>query len=387
MGVWANGDISATFKEKSAYMKTWKPASTPSVRLVYLRSPECVVCIGAYLTLIPLRSFTHSFTQNRDRLELYSLHKQSISGDAPGTMSVTTGPERAKYQAWRSKSGLTKQEAMGEYVQESDRQVRVYGLAGQQQQQVQQVSTPSSHLPDSQQAPPQQATMAQPRGLAAIPLLCAAASESRPAFIRRLSNTQPEHSWWSRQEALCATPGSIWALPETALIAVASLQEWVSLTADGGPLPLPAPVVQSFLWPLHNVLLALWMGMILEYTAVTAALELVQTVVWGRLRTGQALPAIWKDEIQWSSTAVHTLAEVHQPISARLVGVAMLPFTVLVGLTSFPGNVLVASVLYTIVLVSTWWYWFLVLPWLGLVLLGFSFVAGNCFALIELAGV
>jgi len=339
-----------------------------------------------------LPSSSKLYIQNRDRLELYALHKQAIAGDAPSTLTVNTGPERAKYQAWRSKSGLSKQEAMGLYVQESDRQVRVYGNSSSNNgstgiaAQIQDADRTASHQHEQQQQQ-QQATTAQPRGLAAIPLLCAAASESRAAFLRRLANTQPDQSWWSRQEALCAAPGSIWALPESALIWVASLQEYISLTAQGGPLPLPAPVVQSFLWPLHNVLLALWMGLILEYTAWTALTELLATTAWGRLRTGQSLEAIWKDEIQWSATAVHTLSEVHQPISARLVGVGMLPYTVLVGLTSFPGNVLVTSVLYTVALLATWWYWFIVMPWMGVCLLGFSVLAGNCFALIELAGV
>jgi hypothetical protein len=310
-------------------------------------------------------------------LELYALHKQSISGDAPASLTTSTGPERAKYQVWRSKSGLSKAEAMRLYVQESDRQVRVYGLTPQTPQ-----TTPAA-LEDVPRATP---TAAQPRGLAAIPLLCAAASESRQAFLRRLSNTPPDQSWWSRQEPLCATPGSLWALPETALIGVASVQEWISLNAEGF-LPVPAPVVQSFLWPLHNVLLALWMGVILVYTAWTAALELAQTVLWGRLRTGFSLPTIWKDEIQWSATAVHTLTEGHQPVSARLVGVALLPYTIVVGVTSFPASVLLASVLYTLSLIVTGWYSFLLLPWLGLCLVGIAVLAGNCFALIELAGV
>jgi hypothetical protein len=271
---------------------------------------------------------------------------------------------------------LSKAEAMRLYVQESDRQVRVYGLTPQTPQ-----TTPAA-LEDRPSGP----TAAQPRGLAAIPLLCAAASESRQAFLRRLSNTPPDQSWWSRQEPLCATPGSVWALPEAALIGAASLQEWISLTAEGF-LPFPAPVVQSFLWPLHNVLLALWMGLILVYTAWTAALELAQTVLWGRLRTGFSLPTIWKDEIQWSATAVHTLTESHQPISARLVGLALLPYTIVVAVTSFPSSVLLASGLYTVSLIATWWYSLLLLPWMGFCLLGTAVVAGNCFALIELAGV
>ena len=47
--------------------------------------------------------------------------------------STASGPERAKYQAWRSKSGLSQEESMRLYLQESDRQIRVYGSAANPQ--------------------------------------------------------------------------------------------------------------------------------------------------------------------------------------------------------------------------------------------------------------
>ncbi|OEU19937.1 hypothetical protein FRACYDRAFT_182222, partial [Fragilariopsis cylindrus CCMP1102] len=75
-------------------MQTWKPGSTPS---------------------------------NRDRLELYAYHKVAVSGDAPSSLSnAANAAERAKYQAWRSKSGKSQEDSMRLYVQEADRQLRVY---------------------------------------------------------------------------------------------------------------------------------------------------------------------------------------------------------------------------------------------------------------------
>jgi len=263
------------------------------------------------------------------------------------------------------------------YLQESERQVRVYGMSNTATPQTTPAIEQERTVPQQQQ---------QPRGLAAIPLLCAAASESRQAYLRRLANTLPEQAWWTRQEPLCASPGTLWALPETALIKFASIVERISLGCDG-VVPLPAPVVQSFLWPLHNCLLALWMGLILVSTAWTAAYQIVTTVIWGSRRTGFSLPGIWKDEVQWSCQSVHILTEGHQPLTARLVGLAVLPLTVLVGLANMASNALPASLLYTAALVLTWWYWFLVLPFMAAWMLGFANMAGNCFALIELAGV
>ncbi len=76
-------------------MKTWRPRNPPS---------------------------------NRDRLELYALHKQSVSGDAP---PVTTAEEeesssssslsvadKAKLAAWRTKRGMVQADAMQRYVEE-----------------------------------------------------------------------------------------------------------------------------------------------------------------------------------------------------------------------------------------------------------------------------
>lgn len=323
-------------------------------------------------------------------MELYALHKQAISGDAPATLATQTAAERAKYQSWKAKAGLSQTEAIRLYHQEADRQVRVYGGGL--------VTTTASGTMNgiggsfhNGGAPhvgqqPQDATPQQPRGLAAIPLLCAAASESRQAYLRRLANTRLEQAWWRRQEALTAAPGSIGALPESALLAVATFLEYVSLTCDGR-IPLPCSVVQSFLWPLHNCFLSVWMAYILVATAVTAAWEMLQTVVWGSRRTGLALEAVWKDQVQWTAQSARTLTESHQPLTARLMGLVLWPYTVLVVVAAMPGQVLWQAVAFCLLLGASWWYWFLVLPTLALWLLGAAVLAGNCFGLIELAGV
>lgn len=309
------------------------------------------------------------------------MHKQAVSGDAPLSLATQTAAERAKFQSWKSKAGLSQTEAIRVYLQEADRQIRVYGggLA----------TTRASANADAQEpasAPAEEPTAQQPRGLAAIPLLCAAASESRQAYLRRLVNTRLDQAWWRRQEPLTATPGSLWAFPESLLLSLASLLETISLTADGR-VPLPSGVVQSFLWPLHNCFLALWMGYILVMTAWTAVWEMTQTIVWGSRRTGLSLEGVWKDQVVWSAQAARTLTESHQPLTARLVGLALWPFSLLVILAGAPGQILWQAAVFNLLLGITFWYWFISLPILAFWMLGAAVLAGNCFGLIELAGV
>jgi diazepam-binding inhibitor (GABA receptor modulating acyl-CoA-binding protein) len=334
----------ATFRNKAAFMKSWRPENTPS---------------------------------NRDRLELYALHKQAVSGDAPNSIPASASvSEKAKYQAWRGKRGLTQQEAMTMYVAECDRQLRVYGNSPQ---------TPSN----TPLSPNRESVVMTPRGLAAVPLLCAAASESRVAYLRRLAQTAPDTGWWSRQEPLCASPGTLGALPEQSLLAVAALVEKASLQWAGGVLPYT--VLQSFLWPLHNCLLSLWIALILVITIMGAALTLVSTILWGARRTGIPLVQIWREEIQPAATAISSLTEAHQPMAVRLVGLMMLPFGFIEGFTNVMCDsigMLWGSVSYALVMIlGTWWYWLCCVPWLCLCLLGAAALSGNCFALIDLAGI
>ena len=272
------------------------------------------------------------------------------------------------------------------YIQECERQVRMYGTSSQTPQ-----NTPAL-TPDATTNGTASNGGPAPRGIAAIPLLCAAASESRPAYLRRLTNTLIENAWWSRQEPLCAPPGTLWSVPEATVIGVASLVERLSLTLFRGDTPIPQKVVQSFLWPMHNSLLSTWMGLILTYTILGAAVEMVQTIFWGARRTGLSLQFIWNEKVQLSADSILTMCEAHQPLSARLVGLALLPFTAVVAFISAlqsatGGNLLVAAGLYVFVMfIATWWYWFLVLPWCAAIFLGAAFLSGNCFALIEMAG-
>eukprot|EP00578_Thalassiosira_sp_NH16_P030718 CAMPEP_0181078260 /NCGR_PEP_ID=MMETSP1071-20121207/1389_1 /TAXON_ID=35127 /ORGANISM="Thalassiosira sp., Strain NH16" /LENGTH=226 /DNA_ID=CAMNT_0023159559 /DNA_START=137 /DNA_END=817 /DNA_ORIENTATION=+ len=206
----------AAFRAKTNVMKSWRPRNPPS---------------------------------NRDRLELYALHKQSVSGDAPTASNdelltssqskSSSVADKAKMAAWRSKRGMSQADAMAAYVDECDRQLRVYGTrdgnvatptrpTNRPHQSQQPAATATAETEDtaaSQQphhrpnntpntpgTPQNTPAMADadnsnnggndgdgnnvllcPRGLAAIPLLCAAAAESRSAYLARLQVTHPSN--------------------------------------------------------------------------------------------------------------------------------------------------------------------------------------------------
>jgi acyl-CoA-binding protein len=362
-----------------------------------------------YLFLLP----TVSFWQNRDRLELYAWHKQAVSGDAPMALqsnAALTAAEKAKYNAWKTKSGIDGVTAMQNYIQESERQVRVYGYSPNvalpnSTTTTNEVAVNNNNPEDTSAANPRSIggsngggnnnnnTSSPSRGLAAIPLLCAAASEHREAYLRRLQNTPAGSAWWRRQEPLTTVvPNSLAAAPERLLLLIASFLESISLQERilNQPIPLVVrAVLQSALWPLHNALLATWMGWILIATVLSSALELSKTVLLGSRRTGRTLESIYNDEVLFGANSVSTLIEPHQPLSARVVGLVLQPYAFLVHivLSILPTNgMLYIGAAYATIVLVTWWYWVIAIPWfLVVVLLGTSAALGGCFGLIELA--
>jgi hypothetical protein len=135
------------------------------------------------------------------------------------------------------------------------------------------------------------------------------------------------------------------------------------------------------------------MLLIIVFTALGSAFHLATTILWGSRRTGMSMSKIWTDEIQPDARAVHSLCQTHQPISVRLVGLLLLPYTVVVegiclGLVEGMAGTLASSVVYTAIMTFvTWWYWILVIPFMGAGLYVAAFWSGFCFALIDFAGV
>lgn len=261
--------------------------------------------------------------------------------------------------------------------------------------------------------------MDTPRGLAAIPLLCAAAAESRPAYIRRLGQTPYENAWWKRQEArkyfstillcllpslatapsayllldfgflhspisaVCGTPGTVTALPELSVLQLARFVEHLSLSCDNNT------ALQAFLWPVHNSLLSLWMLIILVLTLWEGSWHVLQIVVWGARRTGLSLTRVWDHDLGLWQQCIHGMCESHQATTCRLVGLVLLPVSFVLGfLKRMIGSMTLASSMFIVLVMGCgWWYFVLVLPWLAACLLGAACTSGACFALIQVAGV
>eukprot|EP00586_Coscinodiscus_wailesii_P016500 CAMPEP_0172496974 /NCGR_PEP_ID=MMETSP1066-20121228/94723_1 /TAXON_ID=671091 /ORGANISM="Coscinodiscus wailesii, Strain CCMP2513" /LENGTH=366 /DNA_ID=CAMNT_0013269541 /DNA_START=50 /DNA_END=1150 /DNA_ORIENTATION=+ len=362
----ASSVSASTFRAKAAEMRAWRPENPPS---------------------------------NRDRLELYALHKQAVSGDAPSQVdkSDATPADKAKLNAWRSKRGLSQAESMNLYVAECDRQQRVYGFKPTQQTTTASAASSSTVSPggtptNTPAAEGQTSNVLRtPRGLAAIPLLCAAAAESRTAYLTRLKSTSVSNGWWAKQEPLCADPGTIFAAPENMIIHLASGAERISLSIDPEVVPLPLTVVQSFFWPLHNILLSIWILLIFICTLIGSIIITTKTILMGTKRTGISLNSLFLEEINPSAKAANALCASHQALSVRLVGLTLMPLVTICDVASGTvrtTGILSGAILFVIAGITTWWYWICVLPWLAFASTCFVvFVCGGCFALIELAGV
>ncbi|KAL7501787.1 hypothetical protein ACHAWX_000356, partial [Stephanocyclus meneghinianus] len=355
----------ATFRAKTNFMKTWRPQSPPS---------------------------------NRDRLELYALHKQAVSGDAPikNDSPDASVADKAKLSAWRSKRGLSQSDAMQQYVNECDRQIRVYGTrdAGETNGGASMEAGNASRegagsapqTPFTNAATPQNTpanlndeddnnVLLCPRGLAAIPLLCAAASESRTAYLARLQVTAPNNGWWAKQEPLCLEMNNPLSFPEKLIIGLAEQVEKVSLLVgnflgDGHAVSTISPrVVQAFLWPVHNIFLALWILWILTCTYLGSVAIMSQTLLFGAKRTNTPLGRVFLEEINPSARAVETLCEQHQTIGVRLTGLVLMPLMMLCDFSNSVVNqagILAGSLFFVLMGLLTWWYWICVLPWLAM---------------------
>ena len=326
--------------------------------------------------------------------------------------------------------GLSQQDAMEAYVVECERQVQLYGTrddgsrsssagggggssAEQQQQQssggpTSTQSTPMYHSSTPQNTPAASAAQNNnndnnnddgvllcPRGLAAIPLLCAAASESRSAYLARLQVTHPSNGWWAKQEPLCLEVNNPLSIPEKLIIGIACQIERISLVVSeymghGHAVSLLSPrVLQAFLWPVHNVFLSIWILWILICTYLGSMVSMSQTLLFGAKRTNTPLGRLFLEEILPAARAVESLCEPHQTISVRMSGLALMPMMILCdvanGVVGRLG-ILVGSVVFVGMGACGWWYWLCVLPWLAVCSVCLAVMSGWCFGLIELSG-
>ncbi|KAL7484618.1 hypothetical protein ACHAW6_010254 [Cyclotella cf. meneghiniana] len=413
----------ATFRAKTNFMKTWRPQSPPSIdpadccfsRLMTL---FCCTALHFAIECNTNNNNNNNNVKNRDRLELYALHKQAVSGDAPtkNDSPDASVADKAKLSAWRSKRGLSQSDAMQQYVNECDRQIRVYGTrdagetnggASMEAGNASREGTGSApQTPFTNAATPQNTpanlndeddnnVLLCPRGLAAIPLLCAAASESRTAYLARLQVTAPNNGWWAKQEPLCLEMNNPLSFPEKLIIGLAEQVEKVSLLVgnflgDGHAVSTVSPrVVQAFLWPVHNIFLALWILWILTSTYLGSVAIMSQTLLFGAKRTNTPLGRVFLEEINPSARAVETLCEQHQTIGVRLTGLVLMPLMMLCDFSNSVVNqagILAGSLFFVLMGLLTWWYWICVLPWLAMCGVSVAVMSGWCFGLIELSG-
>ncbi len=338
------------------------------------------------------------------------MHKQAVSSDAPTSQSSSSKAkspaEKAKLNAWRTKRGLSQAQAMTAYILEADRQLLVYGtLDGNSSNNTAQniPQEDDDQYSRSARSGASGSVLLTPRGLAAIPLLCAAASESRKSYLNRLQSTsQIESGWWTRQEPLCGDPGTILAIPELLVLLLAVFIERASLKIHLNPntfhflhgIGVKPGVVQSLLWPMHNFLLVLWILVIFLSTLAGSTIVTLKTMLLGSKRTGITLESIFSQEIRPCKHGAGSLCENHQTVSVRLLGLALYPLGFLCNFADSVGEripvnpgaqLFIASGVYVGCGLFFWWYWCLVLPWLATVGLTTAFSIGWCFGLIELA--
>jgi len=352
--------LESSFQAKFLTMKSWKPSNTPS---------------------------------NRDRLELYALHTQAVSGDAFANIQHNSSvADKAKFTAWRNKRGIPSVEAMRLYINECDRQTRVYGnkIGNSQSTSLKNSATTPMNTPNqssmaASNGSSEYGSILTPRGLAAIPLLCAASSEHREAYIVRMTNTNASNGWWCKQEPLCADPGTYLAIPETVLL---QLSTWIESLALSYAQQIK--FVHSFICPIHRVFLALWVQIILVSTLFNSAFLSMKTLLYGAKSTGVSIRQIFDEEIVPCGRAARGLCEPHQAVTIRLTGLILLPLVCLCDVAAVVGSGVVGlpggAVVFAASAVLTWWYWLMILPPIGFWLLFFSLWAGSCFSIIELAG-
>ena len=307
---------------------------------------------------------------------------------------------------------------MAAYLVEANRQLKLYGAsktnltAYESSETPRNFQTPMNTPVDASAGDDHSQTntttvLLTPRGLAAVPLLSAAASESRSSYLLRLHSTATvQNGWWRKQEPLCAAdPHSIFALPENIVLYLASTVEFISLTLSSdtyirnlvGSLGLGPQVVQSMLWPVHNVLLVVWILVLFLSTLAGSTIVLAKTILLGSKRTGIRLEDVFAEDIYPCRMGASSLCGSHQAITVRLLGLVLYPLGMVcemaeasrykTGAGRDGGGLLLASAVFVTGILLLWWYWFILLPWLAVGAIGIALSLSWCFGLIELASI
>jgi acyl-CoA-binding protein len=355
--------LKSEFLTKASSMRQWRPSSPPS---------------------------------NRDRLELYALHKQAASGDCDKPQPTGDNKaERGKWSAWKSKSGLSQAEAMSRYVAECDRQIRVYGsLAGPSTSTVEKseptitpLSTPNPQLP------PNSSYLS---GIDSIELLASAASESLPSYMSRLAVTstggQHANHFWARQIPLyAANANSVTGGMECGIIALGKHLEKVT-SAPISFLPfIPLTSLHALSYPLHVILLTTWIVLIYLLALTSVSVLTAKTLLLGSSSSGYSLSQIDAGiikKINHTVERIYTDSKYSLPV--RAVGMVFISVNITTEVSSSLSAVageFVGSLAYVGILGCTWWYYYIVVPWLVMAMVWASCIYGVGLGVVEAAGV
>ena len=372
--------LSDEFKAKAQSLKLWQPSNPPT---------------------------------NRDRLELYALHKQSVDGDC--TAEAPTDPsksvEKQKWSAWKSKEGLTQSEAMARYITECDRQIRVYGsLAGPT---TSTVSTTSSSVTATEAlSSGEQQPRCSLRGVASLPFLVSAASEPRSKYLSRMSVMTASSRFWDKQASLATSSsagggggGGGAVVGGSALRTAASLPARAANMLECGVLCLGRLVEKGALskgtglapttlhamsYPLHVLTLTLWIGLIFVISLLSVSVSVGMTLAFGSRETKQDLPNLFDEGLRPTSLAASSLSAKSNPLPLRCLAFLLLPLPLMSSVvdrvrSSF-GDVVGSFSLLALV-GATGWYWAVALPCVAVWAGGWTGAAATVAAgLIEAAG-
>ena len=95
---------------------------------------------------------------------------------------------------------------------------------------------------------------------------------------------------------------------------------------------------------------------------------------------------LFRGEVHPMARAAETLTEEHQVLGVRCAGLALIPLVVLCDVAiSLAGRagIYAGGLAFVAMGACTWWYWLLVLPWLGWCGLWLAAMSGGCHGMIE----
>ena len=150
--------------------------------------------------------------------------------------------------------------------------------------------------------------------------------------------------------------------------------------------PMSPSVAHAFTFPLHLLLLGVWMDVIFLMTAWNACLVAGKTLVFGSKVTKVTMESVFENEIVRAGEVVRLLGE--GGFVAKCVSFSMFPLSILVDVVVMVNDtfgVLVAMTIFAGGGLFMWWFVIFVLPWCAVVIGWICCLYGLCCGVIEMA--